>query len=193
MTSGEVVKAEIPHGRPSGMEGFVFNTRRPIFQDWRVRDALLHAFNYEFVNQTLNGGACAAAGELFRQLGARRWATGRRRGGWPALLEPFAGELRRTRSTPTRCRSRTGRRATAKNMRIAAERLEEAGWTVRDGVLQNAEGKPFAFRSCSSRARTRRWPTIFVDALRQLGIEARVKLGRRRRSTTRARTTTTTT
>ncbi|MCB1403513.1 MAG: ABC transporter substrate-binding protein, partial [Rhodobacteraceae bacterium] len=57
VTSGAVVKAEIPHGRPSGMEGFVFNLRRPIFQDWRVRDALLHAFNFEFVNQTLNGGA----------------------------------------------------------------------------------------------------------------------------------------
>ena len=57
VASGEIVKAEIPHGRPSGMEGFVFNTRRPIFQDWRVRDALLHAFNFEFVNQTLNGGA----------------------------------------------------------------------------------------------------------------------------------------
>jgi len=57
VTSGKVVKAEIPHGRPSGMEGFVFNTRRPIFADWRVRDALVHAFNYEFVNQTLNAGA----------------------------------------------------------------------------------------------------------------------------------------
>jgi peptide/nickel transport system substrate-binding protein len=49
VTSGKIVKVEIPHGRPSGMEGFVFNTRRPIFQDWRVRDALLHAFNFEFV------------------------------------------------------------------------------------------------------------------------------------------------
>ena len=78
MRSGEIVKAEIPHGRPSGMEGFVFNTRRPIFQDWRVRDALLHAFNFEFVNRTLNGGAAAAAGELLRQLGAR---DGRRAGG----------------------------------------------------------------------------------------------------------------
>ncbi|HMR59573.1 extracellular solute-binding protein, partial [Amaricoccus sp.] len=57
VTSGAVVKAEIPHGRPSGMEGFVFNLRRPVFEDWRVRDALLHAFNFEFVNRTLNGGA----------------------------------------------------------------------------------------------------------------------------------------
>jgi hypothetical protein len=34
----EVIQAEIPHGRPSGMEGFVFNTRRDIFKDWRNGD-----------------------------------------------------------------------------------------------------------------------------------------------------------
>jgi peptide/nickel transport system substrate-binding protein len=40
VTSGDVVKSEIPHGRPSGIEGFVFNTRKPVFADWRVREAL---------------------------------------------------------------------------------------------------------------------------------------------------------
>eukprot|EP01035_Chromulina_nebulosa_P040650 gene40650-54964_t len=39
--SGDVVKSEIPHGRPSGIEGLVFNTRQPIFADWRVRQALI--------------------------------------------------------------------------------------------------------------------------------------------------------
>jgi peptide/nickel transport system substrate-binding protein len=51
-----VVKSVIPHSRPSGIEGFVFNTRRPMFQDWRVREALITAFNFELVNRTLNGG-----------------------------------------------------------------------------------------------------------------------------------------
>jgi peptide/nickel transport system substrate-binding protein len=37
--------------RPSGIEGLVFNTRRPIFADWRVREALILAFNFEFINQ----------------------------------------------------------------------------------------------------------------------------------------------
>jgi peptide/nickel transport system substrate-binding protein len=53
---GTVIKAEIPHSRPSGIEGLVFNTRRPIFADWRVREALILAFNFEFINQQLNGG-----------------------------------------------------------------------------------------------------------------------------------------
>ena len=54
--SGEVVKAVLPHFRPSGMTGFVMNTRQPEFQDWRVRDALIHAFNFEFINDALTGG-----------------------------------------------------------------------------------------------------------------------------------------
>ena len=54
--SGDVIKAEIPHQRPSGIEGLVFNTRKPMFSDWRVREALILAFNFEFINQTMTGG-----------------------------------------------------------------------------------------------------------------------------------------
>ena len=44
---GDIVKSEIPHQQPSGMAGFVINTRHPPLDDWRVRDALIHAFNFE--------------------------------------------------------------------------------------------------------------------------------------------------
>ena len=54
--SGDVVLSEIPHQRPSGIMGYVMNTRRAPFDDWRVRDALIHAFNFEFINNALNSG-----------------------------------------------------------------------------------------------------------------------------------------
>src|SRR5690606_6667847 len=54
---GEVVKSEIEHKRPSGIMGLVMNTRNPLFADWRVRQALIEAFNFTFINNTLNGGA----------------------------------------------------------------------------------------------------------------------------------------
>ncbi|MGI9368878.1 MAG: extracellular solute-binding protein, partial [Ruegeria sp.] len=54
---GDVVKTEIPHGKPSGMTGFVMNTRKAPFDDWRVREALVSAFNFEFINDTITGGA----------------------------------------------------------------------------------------------------------------------------------------
>ena len=43
---GSVVKSMIPHQRPSGITGFVMNTRLPKFADWRVREALITAFNF---------------------------------------------------------------------------------------------------------------------------------------------------
>src|SRR6056297_925011 len=54
--TGDVVRDVLPHERPSGMTGFVMNTRSPQFADIRVRDAMLHAFNFEFINEALTGG-----------------------------------------------------------------------------------------------------------------------------------------
>jgi len=48
--SGDVVKSEVAHERPTGMTGFAMNTRREIFKDWRVREAMIQAFNFEFIN-----------------------------------------------------------------------------------------------------------------------------------------------
>ncbi|MDF3605750.1 ABC transporter substrate-binding protein [Paracoccus sp. DMF-8] len=56
MRDGRVVKAEIPNRRPSGIMGLVMNTRNPLFQDWRVRQAMIEAFNFQFTNATLSGG-----------------------------------------------------------------------------------------------------------------------------------------
>ena len=53
--SGDMLKSVIPHQRPTGIRGLVMNTRRPIFQDWRVREAMITAYNFEFINQTING------------------------------------------------------------------------------------------------------------------------------------------
>ena len=86
---GDVVKTEIPHGKPSGMTGFVMNTRKPPFDDWRVREALTLAFNFEFINDTITGGAQPritsyfSGSDLAMQPGP---ATGKVK----ELLEPFA-------------------------------------------------------------------------------------------------------
>ncbi len=61
-------------------------------------------------------------------------------------------------------------------MRAAANLLEEAGWTVQDGVLRNAEGAPFSFEILLTSGQSEAVANIFTDALRQLGIAARVKL-----------------
>lgn len=175
VTSGAIVKEEIPHGRPSGMEGFVFNTRRPIFQDWRVRDALLHAFNFEFVNQTLNGGAFPRRASYFANsdLGmGPEPAEGR----VLALLQPFAETLTPDALGPYALPVADGSPRNRANMRTAKAQLEAAGWRVQDGVLRNAAGEPFRFEILLQQGQYEGVTNIFVDALRQLGIEARVTL-----------------
>lgn len=173
--SGAVVKEEIPHGRPSGMEGFVFNTRRPIFQDWRVRDALLHAFNFEFVNQTLNGGAFPRRASYFANsplgMGSSP-ADDRVR----ALLAPYADTLVPGALDAYALPVSDGSPRNRANMRAARAQLEVAGWTVTDGVLRDAAGQPFTFEILLQQGQYEALTNIFVDALRQLGIEARVTL-----------------
>ena len=193
MTSGKVVKAEIPHGRPSGMEGFVFNTRRPIFQDWRVRDALLHAFNYEFVNQTLNAGALPRRASYFAnsELGDGRGAGG---GAGAELLEPFAGELVPDALDAYALPVSDGSPRNRENMREAARAAEGGGLDGAGRAAAERGGRALRLHDpARSRGRARRWPTSSSTRCASSASTARVAAGRRRRSTPRAGATTTTT
>ncbi len=173
--SGEIVKSEIPHGRPSGMEGFVFNTRRPIFADWRVRDALLHAFNFEFVNETLNGGVYPRRTSYFSNstLGMNAGEPDPR---VVELLTPFADTLTPDALEPYALPTSDGAPRNRANMRTATRLLEEAGWTIQDQVLRNTAGEPFEFEILLDSSANEAVANIFTDALRQLGITARIQL-----------------
>ncbi|MGL4280750.1 MAG: extracellular solute-binding protein, partial [Albidovulum sp.] len=170
--SGAVVKAEIPHQRPSGIAGFVMNTRNPIFVDWRVREALILAFNFDFINKTLNGGTEPRIASYFSNsvLGMDH---GPAAGLEAELLAPFAADL--PPGTIEGYSLPAGDAAQAldrKSLRQARGLLEEAGWTVQDGVLKNAEGKPFTFEIllAANATETQSIIDIYVEALKNLGI-----------------------
>ncbi len=182
--SGAVVKAEIPHQRPSGMEGFVFNTRRPIFSDVRVRDALIHAFNYEFVNQTLNGGVYPRRSSYFANSDLAM-EEGPAEGSARALLEPFVDSLPPDALDAYALPGSDGSPRNRPNMRKATALLEQAGWSNAGGTLRNAEGAPFAFTILLSSsptdikmsgAQAEAVANIYADALRQIGVQAQVQV-----------------
>lgn len=173
--SGSVIKAEIPHGRPSGIEGFVFNTRKPIFADWRVREALILAFNFEFINDTLNGGLLPRIPSYFGNsiLGMEpgKPADGREL----ELLEPFKAELPPGAIEGYALPVSDGKQSNRKNVRAAAKLLEEAGWTVGDdGRLKNAKGEPFAFEILlvTGQDEMASAAQVYIEALKLLGITA---------------------
>ena len=168
---GEVVLSEIPHARPTGISGLVFNTRLPVFSDWRVRAALIHAFNYEFISQTQTGGAEPRIPSYFgNSVLAMR--PGPAEGRVRDLLAPFADDL-----LPGALEGYTfpvgdGSARNRGNLRRAMALLEEAGWRPVEGEMRNAAGEPLNFEIVlrQGSAQQQAIVNIYVEALARLGI-----------------------
>lgn len=172
---GDVIKSVIPHQRPSGITGFVMNTRLPQFKDWRVRDALIHAFNFEYINETLTGGEQPRITSYFSNsiLGMDDGpATGRVR----ELLEPFKDELLPGALEGYSLPVADGSARNRKNIAKAMDLFEQAGWTVQDGVMKNAQGQPFTFEILLKQGSAENDSIIdlYVQALKRLGISPTV-------------------
>ena len=174
---GRVVKSLIPHMRPSGIEGFVMNTRLPKFQDWRVREALIQAFNFELINQTLNGGVTPRISSYFGNSPLGFTPGTPADGRVLALLEPFRDQLLPGAIDGYAVPIGDGSEANRKNIRSATALLEEAGWTVQDGVLKNAAGEAFTMEILLVNGANDMISaaTIYVESLKRLGINAAVQ------------------
>lgn len=176
VSDGRVKLAELPHQRPSGIEGFAMNTRRPAFADWRVREALTLAFNFELVNATLNGSALPRISSYYSNSllsgDMPNPATGR----VLELLTPFAADLAPGTIEGYALPVSDGSEANRKNLRRAVALLEEAGWRIDNGVLVDAAGQPFAFEILLQNGSDDliAAANIYVEALKRLGIAARV-------------------
>ena len=174
---GEVVKSVLPHQRPSGITGFVMNTRRDLFSDWRVRDAMLHAFNFEYINETMTGGRQPRITSYFSNspLAMR---DGPAEGAVRDLLEPFAEDLLPGALDGYALPQGDGSLRNRANIRKASALLEEAGWTVQDGVLQNADGEPFRFTILLSQGSSEEQSIadLYIQGLERLGMQVTVEV-----------------
>ncbi len=169
---GDVIKTEIPHGKPSGMTGLVMNTRKAPFDDWRVREALMLSFNFEFINDTITGGAQSrissyfSGSDLAMQPGP---ATGR----VADLLAPYSADLIPGTLEGYAPPEGDGSARNRANLRKAAKLLAEAGWTIQDGVLRNAAGEPFRITVLLQQGdgEMQTAVEIYTRALERLGIQ----------------------
>ncbi|WP_422073094.1 extracellular solute-binding protein [Tranquillimonas rosea] len=179
--SGEIVKSEIPHDRPTGIAGFAMNTRRAPFDDWRVREAMLLAFNYEFMNETLGGGDQPRIRSYFHNS-VLAMDHGPAEGRVRELLEPFSGTLLPGALEGYELPESDGTARNRKNLRAAMQLLLDAGWSVEDGVMRNADGETLSFEILLNQSATAiyggTWAPqmidIFTGALERLGIFADV-------------------
>ena len=174
-TRGDVVQSEIGNRRPSGMVGYVMNTRREKFADWRVREALLQAFNFEYINDSVTGGRQTRITSYFSnsELGMRPGpATGR----VLTYLQKYADDLPPGAIEGYEMPVSDGTERNRKNLRRATKLLQEAGWQVQDGVLVDQDGAPFTIEILlrKSSVQNRKIMDVYAQTLKRLGIRAEI-------------------
>lgn len=170
---GLVKKVEIPHQHQVGMQAFVFNTRREIFKDPRVRRALAYVFDYDWLNKNMSHGAMTRTTSFFDNTDLA--AKGLPEGTELALLEPLRAQLpsevfEKPYTLPT------FEKGSRENLKIAQQLLREAGWVIKQGKLVNEKtGEPFIFEIILNVPENEKTALPFVRNLKQLGIEATVR------------------
>lgn len=169
-----IKKEVIPHQRPTGMKGFVFNTRRPMFNDIRVRQALTMMFDFEWLNRVLYNETYTRIQSYFDHspLGYKAQAL-------PAeirFLQPWLGELpSEILSTKIVQPSTDGSGRNRLNQRKALTLLKEAGWILENGQLKNKLGQTFNFEILMTLSGEERIATLFRKSLQSIGINVTVR------------------
>jgi microcin C transport system substrate-binding protein len=169
--SGELIRAEWKTRNAGDFQGFLINTRRDKFKDPRVREALILAFDFEWLNRQLMYNSYTRVRGFFN-------ASDFEAKGLPGpdelkLLEPLRATLPKkifTEEVP-QPPSTAPPGSLRDNLLKAKALLEEAGWTYRDGALRNAKGEPFVFEYLDGGSGGERIFVPYAQALEKLGIE----------------------
>lgn len=172
---GRVVRETIPLGIPRGMYAFVFNTRRPPFDDPAVRQAINALFDFTWINANLFSGQLARTDSYFSASVLA--STGRPAGeAERALLAPFPNAvpddiMEGTWTPPVLDGSGRDRQAARRALTL----LREAGWTVQDGRLVDSDGTPMRFEIMVATREDERLALAFRRLLLPIGIDAEVR------------------
>ncbi|MCC6717757.1 MAG: ABC transporter substrate-binding protein [Acetobacteraceae bacterium] len=171
---GLVKKEEFRHRLPTGMQGFVMNTRREVFKDVRVRHALALVFDFEWANANLFYGSYTRSNSYFSN--STLASTGIPQGAELALLEKYRAKLPPALFTEEfRLPVTDGSGNNREELRAALNLLRQAGWTVRDRKLVNPAGQHLRFEILLSNPSFERIALPYVQWLSRLGVEARVR------------------
>jgi len=172
---GRVVKESITTGLPADMAAFVMNSRRPLFADPRVREAMVRLYDFEWANKNLYFGLYVRTGSYFD--GADLASTGH-----PAderelaLLAPFPGAVDpaflsgnwRPPVTDGSGRDRT-------QLKAGLDLLLQAGFRLNGSQLTSAAGVPLTFEILTQTHEQERAALGFQRTLKSVGIDARVR------------------
>lgn len=173
--NGSIIKREIRHQLPTGMQGFVYNTRHPLFKDIKVRQALTYAFDFEWTNKQLFYGAYTRTNSYFSN--SELAATGLPSAEELKILQPFKGQIPEEVFTHIyQAPTTDGSGGVRKNIRKATGLLKQAGWSIKDKKLINSKGEPFEFTILIVSPDFKRIVLPFKKNLARLGIDVSIQL-----------------
>ena len=174
VNEGIIKKELIAHENPQGMQAFAFNTRKDIFADKKVRKALSYAFDFEWTNKNLFYGAYKRTDSFFEN--SELASSGLPSQAELAYLNPYIDQLPKEIFNEEYSNPKTDGSGFVRNeLQEATKLLQEAGWKLRDGKLENSNGEPFEFEILLVSPAFERIVLPFIDNLEKLGINASLR------------------
>lgn len=175
LKDGRVIKEAVPNQIPMGMQGFVMNTRKPVFADLRVRQAIVQMLDFEWMNNNLFYGQYVRSRSYFSNSDLA--STGVPQGAELALLTPYKDKLPpELFSQAVDIPTTKGDGNNREQMKKAVELLQQAGWGVQKGKMVNAKGEQLSFEILLVQQDLVRVAQPFAKALQRIGITANVRI-----------------
>ncbi|WP_339512475.1 extracellular solute-binding protein [Pseudomonas sp. RL_15y_Pfl2_60] len=170
VANGQLIKEELKNSNPTGMQGFIFNIRRDLFKDPRVREAFGLLFDFEWANKQLFNGAYTRTHSYFDN--SELASSGLPSEGELKILEPLRDKIPAKVFTDEFTLPVT--KATGmirEQQRRAYQLLQEAGWRVEGDQMLDATGKPVSFEFLLAQTEFERILLPYKRNLADLGIE----------------------
>lgn len=146
LSEGKVVMEEVPHKRPEWLKSIIFNTRRDLFKDIRVRKALSMLFDFDWINKNFYFNTFKRVDSVF--VNSELASTNK----W----QPEQGNIRSKK-------------------RKAIALLKEAGWSYSEQKLIDAEGEPFSFEILVNSPNDEKLVLAYARSLEKIGIDVSVR------------------
>jgi microcin C transport system substrate-binding protein len=174
LQDGRMKKVELPNDNPTGMQAFVFNIRRGVFKDRRVREALAYAFDFEWTNKTIFYGQYTRTKSYFSN--SELASSGLPSADELQILEKFRGKIPdEVFTTEYQVPTTDGSGNNRTNLRKAIDILKSAGWEIKGGKLTNAAGEQLQFEILLDDQIFERIMQPFIQNLARLGVQATVR------------------
>jgi len=175
LKAGDVIKKEFKAEALANMQGFAINTRRPLFKDRRVREALSTLYDFDTINRTMSFGLNTRITSYF--MGSDLASSGLPQGKELEILNQYRDKLPPELFTQEwKLPAFDTPQAERKILKQAVDLLAKAGWVIKGRQMVNAQtGAPFRFEILGSNQAAEATLNPYVAMLRKIGITATLR------------------